>query len=102
MSGRQERVWRCDCGDDHFLSVARYPDDPEGYLNLADGSHCPSFRCRLKTAWNVILHGRGYSHWGVEIVLNPEKARELMDEFRAQWPEQASISDLGTTLKPEG
>lgn len=81
---RQERIWRCDCGDDHFLSVTRWPDGPEGYMSLTDGTHCRGLWCRVKSCWKMLRTGNA-PHWGVEIVLNPVTAREVITELEAQW-----------------
>jgi hypothetical protein len=82
---KEEKTWRCDCGDDHFLSVFRWSDDPEGCLALTDGTHCQSLWCRLRAAWNVVLHGRGFGHWGLDVLLNPGTARDLISELERQW-----------------
>jgi hypothetical protein len=83
-SERQERIWRCYCGADHFLSVIRYPGDPEGCLSLIDNANCRSLRCRAKAAWGVLVKGRGFGHWGIEIILRAESARELIEELQEQ------------------
>jgi hypothetical protein len=86
VNDRTERIWRCQCGDDHFLSVLRYGDDPEGCLSLIDGTNCHSFRCRVKAAWSILRGGGGYGHYGVEIVLSPDTSRELIAELQEKWP----------------
>jgi hypothetical protein len=85
VSERQEHIWRCYCGDDHFLSVIRYRDDQEGCLSLIDNTNCQSLRCRAKAAWGVLVKGRGFGHSGIEIILSPESARELIEELQEQW-----------------
>lgn len=84
MSERRERIWRCDCGHDHFLSVTRYPGDQDGCLSFVDGTNCHSFRCRLKAAWNVLRMGGGYGHYGFEMVLSPQTTAELIAELLEQ------------------
>lgn len=73
---RNEKIWRCDCGSDHFLSVIFYDDDPEGYVSLVDGTHCTSFWCKVKAAWQIIRTGNSH-HFGVEVVLNPGNSKEI-------------------------
>lgn len=86
---RQELILRCDCGDDHYLTVMRYPDDPDGYISLVDGTHCTSIRCRIKSAWKVLRKGSA-PHFGVEVVLNPVTSRQLIEELERQWPSTQS------------
>jgi hypothetical protein len=73
---RNEKIWRCDCGDDHFLSVIFYDSDPEGYISLVDGTHCTSFWCRIRSAWKLLRTGAA-PHFGVEVCLTPENSGEV-------------------------
>jgi hypothetical protein len=71
-----DKVWHCMCGDDHFLRVLFYDDDPEGYVSLVDGTHCASFWCRVKSAWKLLRTGSA-PHYGVEVCLDPETTAEF-------------------------
>jgi len=54
-----DRQWRCSCGGSHFLSI-RYLDygrDSSGYLSLESAYRPVGFWDRLKTAWQVLMHG---------------------------------------------
>lgn len=73
---RNEKLWRCACGDDHFLSVIYYDTDPEGWVSVIDGTHCPSLWCKIKAAWQLIRKGNS-PHFGCEVVLTPENAAEI-------------------------
>jgi hypothetical protein len=76
-SWRTEKLFRCACGSDHFLSVIFYDSDPEGYVSLIDGTHCKSLWCRVKSALLVLRTGAA-PHFGVEVCLTPENIGDVL------------------------
>ncbi len=76
MSDRQERIWRCDCGSGHFLSVQQYGGMAEvgGYLEIDDNG-LKMWRSRLKVAREVLCNGHAETNVGV--LLGEKTAREI-------------------------
>ena len=77
MSDRQERIWRCDCGAGHFLSIQYYGgglSEVGGYLEIDDNG-LKMWRSRLKVAREVLRNGHAETNVGV--LLDEKTAREI-------------------------
>lgn len=84
-----EKIWRCDCGGDHFLSVSLWKweykkGSYDGYIEIADdsvpipGNGWWSLKERLKGAWYVL---RGRRHTWAVILLSPKTCQEIIDRL---------------------
>lgn len=78
-----ERIWRCSCGGHHFVSVTAFAgtsEDPgEAYLEVMLHDGAEGLWGRLRTAWDILVHGESCSG---EVVLEPAIAVELVAEIR--------------------
>lgn len=72
-----DKIWRCDCGGQHFLSITS--TDCEAYITLEGNFDAPSLRRRLKAFWKFLRHGH-YDTW-MEILLTSKVAREIANEL---------------------
>jgi len=83
-----DKIWRCDCGDGHFVSITsfdekRWPnghiDEPLRYFGI-DGHFCaPNRRYRIKQLWKMLRQGKCESWIGV--VLDRKTMIEIRDEI---------------------
>jgi hypothetical protein len=76
VSDRQERIWRCDCGAGHFLSIQHWDKMAEAGSYLQPEDPAPKmWRTRLRVAREVLRYGHAETSAGV--LLNPETCREI-------------------------
>lgn len=69
-----ERIWRCDCGSGHIITIHHFDDDT--YLWLESSVEEDSLWDRLKAALRMIWRGRETL---VEVVLSADMAREIRE-----------------------
>jgi hypothetical protein len=83
-----DRIWRCECGDNHFLSIHGFDEmtRPDGKVIESlrwfsvDGSfRAPNRRSRLLQLWKMLRHGSTESWIGIE--LDQKTATEVRDEL---------------------
>lgn len=78
MSQRKETMWRCDCGDAHFLTISR-DEGWDDYI-LVEGAFYPHGMWeRIKCAWAVLTGQDHYS--SMDIVLTDQVASEIAAEL---------------------
>ena len=79
---RKEKIWRCECGGNHYLSISYYSFGANGYLQLEAADHhdeC-SIWGRLKAAWQIIQRGQ---HLWFGILLNLTTIEEVITELES-------------------
>lgn len=76
--GYEDHLWRCTCGDSHFLQLSRW-DDEDGSVTLLDATGPERLRDRLRAAGRALL---GRPHHLADVVLDAETAREVADLLR--------------------
>lgn len=98
--GKHDRLWRCQCGGGHFLSVSWDAGDEhedgtaEVHGQIAiEGDFWPVFRARIAAAWRVLRYG--HSTHGVAVELDPATAREIAAVL-------AGFSDAADPLRDHG
>lgn len=76
MSRFFERIWRCDCGGAHFVSVSRisFGDPYTSYLSVEVEYRADTLLNRIKVAWDILRHGR---HSNGDVLLAPKVITEL-------------------------
>lgn len=101
MSGEHDHIWRCDCHDGHFLSISWHDADvhtpgaavsASGFLQI-EGNFWTSFRRRSWEAWRVIRTGVMH-YYGVEVLLDAPKAREIAATLAAFADAAGSVSEV--------
>lgn len=79
MKDRKERIWRCECGGPHFLSIISDPDN-EAWISLETPSiERGAWRQKLKAAWAILRHGH-YDAW-INVFLTKEVAADVAREL---------------------
>lgn len=74
-----EKLWRCDCGGPHYLSITRWPEEGEAWVTVEDPMRVAyGFWQRLKWAWELLRTGW---HWWGAVLLEPGTAREIAAEL---------------------
>jgi len=83
MDFDSDRIWRCDCGNGHFLSITSFDetdrDEALRYFSVDGHFQAPNRRARLRQLWRMLRHGRCESWVGV--VLNLQTMTEIRDEL---------------------
>jgi len=82
-----DRIWRCDCGNGHFLSITSFDEtDRDGkvipalrYFAIDGHLQAPSRRHWLRQLWRMLRHSRCESWVGV--VLDGQTLIEIRDEL---------------------
>jgi hypothetical protein len=102
-----DHVWRCDCGDGHFLTLWWWPDDPhdraltvEGYLGV-EGDNSMRLRDRLVRAWRLIRNGHSAS--GVGLILDEATAADVnraLAEYLADMRRARRLAEVGLDPSP--
>ncbi len=78
-----ERIWRCDCGGQHFISIARptiVKGDIDFYQYLAFETHIKTDVLweRIKAAWQILREGQWCDG---DLHLDAVTAREVCEEL---------------------
>ncbi len=84
----EDHLYRCCCGDAHFLSINRIDD--EAWLNLEGNYHAPHWWNRWLAAWRMLRSGHADT-W-VCLSLTPEVARDVAARLTGLIP---LVSDTG-------
>ena len=80
---KDELLLRCDCSSDHFVAATIWPDDGEGFLELA-GCWCDSrWSQRLTRAWQALRGSRVHE---ASVLLDKAAASQLQDFLKANIP----------------
>ncbi len=95
---RLETVYRCNCGEDSFLIVAKAWEGEEGTEYYVAVTHSPSsLKQRFKEAWRAL---RGYENTvSNEVILSTEQLKDLADDLQklvgidGEWMERARTND---------
>lgn len=83
MNLDREKIWRCDCGSSHFVSVQvlDFGDRTESYLTLETYEKpYPGIFGRIRSALGM-LKGYRHEHVWAEILLDKKVAREIAGEL---------------------
>lgn len=77
MQPDEEKIWRCDCGWGHFLSITSVADD---HWIMVEGSfRATSLRDKLRATYEIFRRGH-YDTW-LGLTLTPETARKIRDRL---------------------
>ncbi len=83
MSERPERIWRCDCGGDHFVSVSHHvwgDGEQAAWFQVEDYVENVGHWARLRACWNLLRTRRHTWH---TVLLNERIIGEIIDELNA-------------------
>ena len=80
----QEKIWRCDCGGSHFVSIQKpYDDTPVLSIELYEVYR--TFSDRIHHAWAALR----CPEWQIdEVLLTPKTAQEIVDTITALMKEK--------------
>jgi hypothetical protein len=81
-----DRIARCWCGGDHFLSLQVFDPDAdtaslEFNLGYYVGARSQNWLARVRQAWAILLHGECLLNEFLVDVKTATKIRDAMDEF---------------------
>ncbi|MDO8673017.1 MAG: hypothetical protein Q7O66_16540 [Dehalococcoidia bacterium] len=78
----REKIFRCSCGGNHYLSISHWSGDPSASMTLEAADHYEDYGLwgRLKAAWQIIREGQ---HMWFEIVLDPAMTDAVCTELMA-------------------
>jgi hypothetical protein len=72
-----EKIWRCDCGWPHFLSITVTDD---GNWIMVEGSfRTTTLRNKLRATYEIFRRGH-YDTW-LGLILTPETTKEIRDHL---------------------
>lgn len=80
---RKESLFRCECGESHFISVTYYKDDEKypGYFSISSDDRCNGhWWVRLKAALHILFKR---NHTWTEVILNEDTANQVIESLQA-------------------
>lgn len=80
----KEKLWRCTCGGDHYLSIG-FDEEMEikPWLSVAIMKYPRGFFARLGMAWELLREGE---HWDADLCLDRATATEIRDTLNELIP----------------
>jgi hypothetical protein len=72
-----EKIWRCDCGWGHYLSINRLDD--ERWLTVDGSFQATNLKEKLRATYEIFRRGH-YDTW-LGLTLTPETTKEIRDHL---------------------
>jgi hypothetical protein len=75
-----DRIWRCDCGGHHFITLMAFDvgsQDQETYLTLCLEDRPDGLWRRIKAAFQILRHGKAESG---DVLLTGQSLKEFQEE----------------------